>query len=172
MWREVKIVNSEELKHYGIKGQKWGRRRYQNKDGSLTPEGVKRYGSKENFESKYDADVKANLEASRKLSDGSRNMARSTKEWDDNRSRKKQKKADKAVEEAVREKARQMSDQELREAVNRLNMEENYTRMMQNRERIDLGESKVSKYMDRTMAALTVTSTALSIALAVKELKK
>jgi len=28
--------------HHGIKGQKWGIRRYQNKDGSLTPEGKKR----------------------------------------------------------------------------------------------------------------------------------
>lgn len=31
------------IAHFGIKGQKWGRRRYQNKDGSLTPEGKKRY---------------------------------------------------------------------------------------------------------------------------------
>lgn len=27
------------LAHHGIKGQKWGVRRYQNKDGSLTAEG-------------------------------------------------------------------------------------------------------------------------------------
>ena len=31
-----------ELYHFGIKGQKWGVRRYQNKDGSLTPAGKKR----------------------------------------------------------------------------------------------------------------------------------
>lgn len=30
------------LAHHGIKGQKWGVRRYQNKDGSLTPAGKKR----------------------------------------------------------------------------------------------------------------------------------
>ncbi len=31
------------LEHHGIKGQKWGVRRYQNPDGSLTPEGMARY---------------------------------------------------------------------------------------------------------------------------------
>lgn len=32
-----------ELYHHGIKGMKWGIRRYQNKDGSLTPQGKKKY---------------------------------------------------------------------------------------------------------------------------------
>lgn len=35
------LINGE-LYHYGIKGQKWGVRRYQNKDGSLTRAGKKR----------------------------------------------------------------------------------------------------------------------------------
>lgn len=33
-----------ELYHHGIKGQKWGVRRFQNEDGSLTAEGQSRYG--------------------------------------------------------------------------------------------------------------------------------
>lgn len=37
------FIESTELMHYGIKGQKWGVRRYQNKDGSLTAAGKKRY---------------------------------------------------------------------------------------------------------------------------------
>lgn len=32
------------IAHHGIKGQKWGVRRYQNPDGSLTPDGLRRYG--------------------------------------------------------------------------------------------------------------------------------
>lgn len=37
------IYYKNELSHHGIKGQKWGVRRYQNSDGSLTPEGQVRY---------------------------------------------------------------------------------------------------------------------------------
>ena len=34
---------TDELTHYGIKGQKWGKRRFQYEDGSLTPAGKERY---------------------------------------------------------------------------------------------------------------------------------
>lgn len=37
-------MRSDELMHYGRKGQKWGVRLFQNKDGSLTPAGRIRYG--------------------------------------------------------------------------------------------------------------------------------
>jgi len=36
---------SDFLEHHGIKGQKWGVRRYQNEDGSLTAAGKARYGN-------------------------------------------------------------------------------------------------------------------------------
>lgn len=38
-------MNNVYLSHHGIKGQKWGVRRYQNDDGSLTEAGKKRYSS-------------------------------------------------------------------------------------------------------------------------------
>lgn len=40
---EVRIDRSDDLTHWGIKGQKWGVRRYQNPDGTLTEAGKKRY---------------------------------------------------------------------------------------------------------------------------------
>lgn len=43
MYRLTDLISSDELYHHGIKGQKWGRRRFQNEDGSLTPAGKERY---------------------------------------------------------------------------------------------------------------------------------
>ena len=36
------IMSYAELYHFGIKGQRWGVRRYQNEDGTLTPAGQKK----------------------------------------------------------------------------------------------------------------------------------
>lgn len=37
------MYNSNELYHHGIKGMRWGVRRFQKKDGTLTNAGKKRY---------------------------------------------------------------------------------------------------------------------------------
>lgn len=42
------------LAHHGVKGQKWGVRRYQNPDGSLTAEGERRYGTVEKLRKSRD----------------------------------------------------------------------------------------------------------------------
>lgn len=40
------------LEHHGTKGQKWGIRKYQNEDGSLTPEGREHYGYNQGWEAR------------------------------------------------------------------------------------------------------------------------
>lgn len=63
------LENSEYLEHHGIKGQKWGVRRYQNEDGTYTEEGKKRYFDSEGnlnaegrkFEAKQAAKEAVNL---------------------------------------------------------------------------------------------------------------
>ena len=47
---------SDELYHHGIKGQRWGIRRYQNKDGTLTPAGKKRALKMQNEYTKFSND--------------------------------------------------------------------------------------------------------------------
>ena len=48
-------MDNNSLMHFGIKGMRWGVRRYQNKDGSLTPAGKKKYQKKwdKNYRKNY-----------------------------------------------------------------------------------------------------------------------
>ena len=107
------------LEHHGIKGMKWGRRRYQYKDGSLTPEGKKRYG---------DGGSGKGTKASSKS--GSRESPKTKASFES----EPKKEASKPKKKTVRE----MSDQELQKAVNRLRLEQEYRRL--NPEKVSAGK--------------------------------
>lgn len=74
--------NIYELYHHGVKGMRWGIRRYQNKDGSLTPAGKKRYSPEElgrtpvqkgvSVKADGSISIKKGVSLQRLVSDGSR----------------------------------------------------------------------------------------------------
>lgn len=55
---------SDELWHHGIKGMRWGVRKYQNEDGSLTPAGERRY---QNVDKAYHDVAKAIYKKEKKI---------------------------------------------------------------------------------------------------------
>ena len=67
MSRYFNYTGDDYVAHFGIKGMKWGLRRYQNNDGSLTPAGKTRYNKKSDrqlkLEAKYQQKGKSKSEA-------------------------------------------------------------------------------------------------------------
>ena len=59
-------MDYDQLYHHGIKDMKWGIRRFQNKDGSLTPAGRKRYG--DGPDGDYESESASNKPAAKKRS--------------------------------------------------------------------------------------------------------
>ena len=168
-----------DLRHHGIKGQKWGVRRFQNSDGSLTTAGRKRYGD---GESSYDYGKDSGGRKVVRVGKGSsiedyQNAIKKTKTAGEsvenirkfNNDVKRIK--DPAMEKRIRKSTEAMTDKELQQRVNRLNMEDNYTRMMMHREQLKQGEDYVNRVLDVSAVALRGATTALTIALLVKQLK-
>lgn len=103
------FVSTDELYHHGIKGMKWGVRRYQNADGTLTAAGKKRYAN---------PDGSLNEKGKKKFGDSvvtaEKAKASSKTSSEDSDSTKK------------RQEASEMSDKELKDRVNRLRNEDAY----------------------------------------------
>ena len=97
-----KFINEAELYHWGIKGMKWGVRRYQNSDGSLTAAGRKRYTDKD-----------GNLNAA-----GKKKFGNSVKT-----------KTESEAETPKRKSVKDMTDDELNKAVIRARQEDEYNRL-------------------------------------------
>ena len=66
----MKIKMKNELYHFGIKGMKWGIRRYQNKDGSLTSAGKKRYSDDLEYYKTSKKQIHVNKDGSKTIPNG------------------------------------------------------------------------------------------------------
>ena len=119
------LSRNGELCHWGIKGQKWGIRRYQNKDGSLTPAGRKRYEDAEARLAEREKKI-ANREeiAARKkaIADKKTELREREKALRDGKKRVKMQNDDSNEPKSIDD----MTDDELRAATNRMNLEKNY----------------------------------------------
>jgi len=162
------------LTHAGIKGMKWGVRRYQNKDGSLTPAGKLRYDRdvRENNAKKKDNRinidgpdpkrwVKEDTTRAKGVVDSSQNMVRELKNIDNNtRSKPKVQPMDLS----------NMSDKEMRDQINRAMLEKQYNDMFAPR-KTSRGREYVTKTLETAGTVLAIGSSALGIALSIKELR-
>lgn len=68
----VRYLSSNELYHHGVKGMKWGVRRYQNPDGTLTDEGRKRFKNEKHLNKEA---TKQRVSAQKYKADRKRQMA-------------------------------------------------------------------------------------------------
>lgn len=160
------------LEHAGVKGMKWGVRRYQNKDGSLTPAGKKRYArdQRENAGKKKgdkvgaadpDRWVKEDMTRSRKLVDETSQLTNKLKTANDNSIRNRPK---------TKMDLSSMSDKEMRDQINRALLERQYNDMFAPQS-VSRGREYASRTLESAGTVLAVTSSALGIALAIKELR-
>ena len=146
--QKSQLIKNNVLGHSGIKGQKWGIRRYQNEDGSLTEEGKKRYGNPETYRAV--AKEASSLEEATKGASSAVSTAASI--INTQRGSK-----------AIRKDYSNLSDKELQEKINRLNLERAYGDLSGDTKYVKTGKEKAREILQTAGATLAIASTAIAI---------
>ena len=117
-----------ELYHWGTKGMKWGVRRYQNKDGSLTPAGKKRYAAEEAKLKAREKEIKGREKAAAKKAKlDSKKAELDAREAALKGGKSKTNTKSKSDSDASKPKSiKDMSDDELRNLTTRMTLEKNF----------------------------------------------
>lgn len=145
-------MENKELQHHGIPGMKWGIRRYQNKDGSLTAAGKKRY-EKELAKLKEEQRILNNKKKTQakidKLVAMRKNIDETKAELGETpkTSKIKEKFTQTKEEKASKRKLKDLSDEELQAKINRIQMEKRYielTSVPKEQAKVNKGKSAVN----------------------------
>jgi len=118
------IIQDGELYHHGVLGQKWGVRRFQNKDGSLTQAGKKRVSRKQ----------KKALEKARKAKQAKAEAAKKAKQEQAEFEANKKKALESGSAAEVSKYRGKLTNQELQQVVSRLNMEQRISELADKKE--------------------------------------
>lgn len=146
-----------DLQHHGIKGQRWGVRRFQNSNGSLTPAGKKRYGYDDNKVNS--SDVKRLKKAIKTANKDAKSLRKAgyTKEADtiDGVVKKNTVRLEKAknYKGEQHNRVKKMSDQELRQKINRIKMENEYKNLTKETNK---GKKAVQTFIAGASAIMTI----------------
>ena len=124
-----------ELRHHGVKGQKWGVRRYQNADGSLKSSGKKRYAKESDKADKPKTPSKAVASVKKIASSGAKKIETKKVESAAKKEAKKEavaaRKAEMQELEAMRKRSvKDMTDTELKNSIERMRKEKEYAELM------------------------------------------